>query len=125
MHLISSWSANAIKIEVDYTVNSNRIIYFGYTYDGSCPTNSADTLNSVNFYLDGELYTTGKQIQSGNGFNSASETISYPAGQKFRIGARYVGANGKSSLFAVHIYNKALTADEVRQNYLSTKERFA
>ena len=125
MHLISSWSSNAIKIEVDYTVNSNKIIYFGYTYDGSCPTNSTDTLNSVNFYIDGELYTNGKAISGGSGFNSASETISYPAGQKFRIGSRYTSGNGASHLFAVHIYNKALTANEVRQNYLSTKERFA
>ena len=125
MHLITSWYGNAIKLQVDYTINSSRIIYFGYTYDGSCPANNTDTLNSINFYLDGELYTTGKQINNGNGFNTTSETISYPAGQKFRIGSRYGGINGASSLFAVHIYNRALSADEIRQNYLSTKERFA
>ena len=125
MHLISSWSGNAIKIEVDYTVNSNKIIYFGYTYDGSCPTNSTDSLNSVNFYIDGELYTNGKAIAGASGFDSVSETISYPAGQKFRMGSRYTSEHGASNLFAVHIYNKTLTANEVRQNYLSTKERFA
>ena len=125
MHLITSWSSNAIKLEVDYTANSNRIIYFGFIYDGSCPTNNTDILNSVNFYIDGELHTTGKQTTIANGFDSASETIPYPAGQKFRIGSRYGGNNGASSLFAVHIYSKTLTADEVRQNYLSTKERFA
>ena len=124
MHFISSWSGNAIKIEVDYT-DQQSIKYFGYTYDGSCPTNSTDTLNSVNFYVDGDLHTTGKAISSGSGFDSASETISYPSGQKFRIGSRYTSGHGASNLFAVHIYNKALTANEVRQNYLSTKERFA
>ena len=42
MHLISSWSANAIKIRVDfnYAANLNQWINFGYTYDGSCPTTS-------------------------------------------------------------------------------------
>ncbi len=123
MHLITSWGGNAIKVQVDYT-DQQSIKYFGYTYDGSCPANSTDTLNSVNFYVDGELYTTGK-TQLADGFDSTSETISYPAGQKFRIGSRYIGDYGASSLFAVHIYNKALTANEVRQNYLSTKERFA
>ena len=124
MHLIASWSGNAIKLQVDYTVNSNKIIYFGYTYDGSCPTNNTDTLNSVNFYIDGELYTIGKQTNNADGFNSASETISHPTGQKFRIGSRYGGIYGASSLFAVHIYNKALTANEVRQNYQATLGRF-
>ena len=64
-------------------------------------------------------------ITSAHSWISTSETISYPAGQKFRIGSRYTGHYGSSNLFAVHIYNKALTANEVRQNYLSTKERYA
>ena len=124
MHIISSWIGNAIKLRVDYT-DQQSIKYFGYTYNGSCPANSTDTLNSVNFYVDGELYTTGKAIADGAGsFDSTSETISYPAGQKFRIGSRYTGQYGASNLFAVHIYNKALTANEVQQNYNATKARF-
>ena len=124
MHLISSWSSNAIKIEVDYT-DQQSIKYFGYTYDGSSPTNNTDTLNSVNFYVDGDLHTTGKAIAGAGGFNSASATIAYNSNQRLRLGARHTSQYGSSSLFAVHIYNRALTADEVRQNYLSTKERFA
>ena len=125
MHLISSWNGkNAIKLRVDYT-DQQSIKYFGYAYDGSCPANNTDTLNSVNFYVDGELYTTGKEVADGAGsFDSTSETISYPAGQKFRIGSRYTGQYGPSNLFAVHIYNKALTANEVQQNYNATKARF-
>jgi hypothetical protein len=125
MHLISSWSANAIKIQVNCNPYPD-IQYFGYTYDGSCPVNTTDTLNSVNFFIDGELTTSGKVIASNaDGFYSTSESISYPAGQKFRIGSRYTLQHGSSNLFAVHIYNKALSAQEILQNYEATKGRYA
>lgn len=46
-----------------------------------------------------------------------------------RIGARnldgYDNNYSSGKISNVSIYNRALTADEVRQNYLSTKERFA
>ena len=128
MHLISSWTGNAIKVELDYT-DQQSIKYFGYTYDGSCPVNATDTLNSVNFFIDGRLTTSGKAISSAGGFDSTSESISYPTGQKFRLGSRYTSgyasAPGSSRLYAVHIYNKALSAKEVLQNYEATKERYA
>jgi len=123
MHLISSWSSNAIKIEVDYTDQQN-IKYFGYTYDGSSPTNNTDALNSVNFYVDGDLYTTGKAIAGSSSFNSTSETIAYDSNQRLRLGARHTSQYGSSSLFAVHIYNKALTAEEVKYNYRATLARY-
>ena len=62
-----------------------------------------------------------------NGVNTDSDTI----GSKTYGGALYIGSYGTSGFFwggkiaMVSIYNRALTADEVRQNYLSTKERFA
>ncbi len=124
MHLISNWNNNAIKVKVNCNPYP-AIQYFGYTYDGSCPTNTTDSLNSVNFFIDGKLTTSGKSLEGANGFSSTSESISYPAGQKFRLGARYTGQNGSSRLYAVHIYSKALTSEEIRRNYLSTKERYA
>jgi hypothetical protein len=62
-----------------------------------------------------------------NGVNTDSDTI----GSKAYGGDLYIGSWGTNGFFwggkiaMVSIYNRALTADEVRQNYLSTKERFA
>jgi len=132
MHLISSWSTNAIKVGInyDYSSRNGTDVYLGYTYDGSSPANSTDALNSVNFYINGELETSGKSLvssPSGDGFNSTSETTSYPISQRFRIGSRWgtgkqQGAN--PSLYTVQIYNRELTASEVLQNYNATKSRF-
>ena len=41
-------------------------------------------------------------------------------GDPFGGGRQFIG-----DLAMAHIYNRALSADEIRQNYLSTKERFA
>jgi hypothetical protein len=123
MHLISTWSANAIKIQVyhDYS----KISYVGFTYDGSCPANSTESLSSVNFYRDGLLNTTNKALSSADGFNSSSESISYPAGQQSTIGSRDNGDYTSSYVYSAHIYNRALSAKEVLQNYEATKGRYA
>ena len=134
MHLITSWSGNAIKVAVDYNYSTyaNQWVCFGYTYDGSCPTNTTDTLNSVDFYLNGTLYTTGKQLGSsapaGDGFNSSSETIPYNSSQRFRVASRYSGggysAVSQNSTGVVLVYNRKLTASEMLQNYNAQKGRF-
>lgn len=132
MHLISNWPLNAIKISVtyDFTANLNRWIFFGYTYDGSCPVSSANVLSSVNFYFNGDLYTTGKTIRVIDGFNSSSETITYSTNQRFRVAGRWNTVLGGSSLLAtvtmsnVQIYNRVLNSTEVLQNYNSLKGRF-
>lgn len=128
-HLISSWSGNAIKIKVNCNPYPD-IQYFGYTYDGSCPANSPDSLNSVNFFIDGDLTTSGKSVITAGGFNSTTESISYATGQKFRLGSRFESLSagythhGAFRLYAVHIYNRALSAQEIRQNYNATKGRY-
>ena len=130
MHLISSWSANAIKIKVDfdYSANANKWIYFGYTYDGSCPATSINSLNSVNFYLNAILQTTGKAIDDGNGFNSTAETTTYNSSQRFRIASRWAAGttDGISpvTIAQASIYNRALSAAEVLQNFNATRSRF-
>lgn len=131
MHLISSWSTNAIKIRVDfnYAANLNQWIYFGNTYDGSSPTTASTSLTSVNFYLNGSLYTTGKAMaDSTDGFNTSSETITYTANQRFRVASRWASAVVNSpaaeTLPIVHTYNRALSATEVLQNYNATRARF-
>lgn len=131
MHLISSWNTNAIKIAVsfDYTTNLNKWINFGYTYDGSCPTTSEASLSSVNFYFNGVLYTTGKQIaSSGDGFNTSSETITYNSNQRFRVASRWASGTVSSpssvTIPIVNVYNRNISASEVLQNYNAQKSRF-
>jgi hypothetical protein len=131
MHLISSWSTNAIKIAVGFNYSSylNQWINFGYTYDGSCPTTSIPSLASVNFYFNGVLYESGKVMASGtDGFNTSSETITYTTNQRFRVASRWAsGAVSSPSSVTIPIvdaYNRALSASEVLQNYNAQKSRF-
>ena len=128
MHLISSWFTNAIKVAVDYNYSafSNRWLSFGYTYDGSTPTTSAATLNSVDFYLNGNLYNTNKKlgqptIGNGTGFTASSTTITYNSNQRFRVASRWSSGSWSSgsqnSVAKVFIYNRKLTQSEFFQNH--------
>jgi hypothetical protein len=131
MHLISFWDTNAIKIKIDINLSAyfNQWIYYGYSYDGSCPTTINTSLASVNFYINGSLFTTGKAMDNAtDGFNTSSETITYNSNQRFRIASRWASGAANSQIAEnvpiVQIYNRALTASEVLQNYNATKGRF-
>jgi hypothetical protein len=127
MHLISSWSANAIKVGVTFTY-SNTWQYFGYTYDGSCPTTSLGSTNSLNFYINGVLSTSGKTAVDADGFNTSSETITYNTNQRFRLSSRWasgVASNpAQISLGPVQIYNRVVSSNEVLQNFNALRGRF-
>jgi hypothetical protein len=128
MHLISSWFTNAIKVAVNYNYStySNRWISFGYTYDGSVPTISTSTLNSVDFYLNGNLYNINKQlgqptIGNGTGFTASSTTITYNSNQRFRVASRWSSGSwiqgSQNSVAKVFVYNRKLTQSEFFQNH--------
>ena len=126
MHLIAAWSANAMKVVVNFTFSSSWQ-YFGYTYDGSCPTTTLTTSNSVDFYTNGILNTSGKSAVV-DGFNTSSETITYNTNQRFRLASRWASgaasSNSNVDLGAVQIYNKKLNAQEVLQNFNALRGRF-
>jgi hypothetical protein len=130
-HLISSWTGNAIKVKVnfDHLSNTNKWVNIGYTYNGSSPANATDALNSMNFYINGQLTTSGKANESGvDGFNTTTETISYDSSQRFRVASRWAsGSYSQGSLLTtsnISIYNRALTASEIQQNFNATRGRF-
>ncbi len=87
----------------------------------------------LNFYLNGQLYTSGKQLGEptagfGDGFNTSSTTISYNTSQRFRVASRW-NVGGPSSVSSVTIgivlvYNRTLSASEMLQNYNAQKGRF-
>jgi hypothetical protein len=130
MHLINNWSSNAIKVTVSNSFSNNQWYCFGYTYDGSSPTNSTNSLNSVNFYLNGNLHTSGKSdpVVGGGGFNSTSETISYNPNQRFRVSSRWLSTGPAQKIPIkignVLVYSRALSADEILQNFNAQKGRF-
>ena len=69
-------------------------------------------------YLNGILQTT---VEYGAG------TTSGLTSNKFTIGNWYLPRTDMDfggEIYAVHVYNRALTAAEVRQNFISTKSRF-
>ena len=130
-HLISSWSTNAIKIAIsfDFSANANKWVNIGYTYNGTSPANDTNALNSINFYVNGVLTTTGKNISgSTDGFDTISETITYNTSQRLRVASRWVsGAPSDPAAFTMSnslIYNRALTASEVTQNFNALRGRF-
>jgi hypothetical protein len=130
-HLISNWSGNAVKVGINfnYTENQNKWVYIGYTYNGTSPTNATDSLNSMNFYINGVLSTSGKQnFSNADGFNTSTEIISYNSSQRLRIASRwnfdqwYQGS--PLTISNTQIYNRQLTASEIQQNYNALRSRF-
>ena len=133
IHLIDTWDTNAIKVRSNYTFSNyaNKWVMLGYTYDGSSPRNSTNALNSVNFYINGRLHTSGKTVDSpsGDGFVATNETINYNTSQRFRVGSRWASGAASSpsaiTIGNVLLYNgKKLSASEVLQNYTALKGRY-
>jgi hypothetical protein len=131
-HLISSWSSNAVKVEVtfDYASNANKWVNIGYTYNGSSPANATNSLNSINFYINGQLSTAGKaNASSTDGFNTTSEVTTYNTSQRLRIASRWSSGawvqGGPLTISNASIYNRALTAAEIQQNFNATRSRFS
>jgi hypothetical protein len=139
MHLISDWSnlnqANrtAMKVNIDFDYANNTVgkwAHIGYTYDGSCPTNETDMVNSVNFYLNGNLLTGTKTngATPAVGFLSSTETTSYNPDQRFRIASRWaLGASSSDTTFDlsnITIYDRVLTLQEIQQNFNAVRGRF-
>lgn len=131
---ITGYGVNGQKAIFDiiakYTDGYHRAI--GHFYGGD--RNTISTLpsrNTINYlgwnyvcltytYNNASVYTNGE-------FSNSKAIVLSTADSTLKIGkATYSQADGYSGKIAgVQLYNKTLTADEVRQNYLSTKERFA
>ena len=101
--------------------------YDAMSPDSSLSFSAGQWVNAV-FTYDGSIYRSYHQGLAGDTI-SRSHTFSSVSSQNIWIGRRTSDSalahyySGKIS--NVSIYNRALTADEIRRNYLSTKERFA
>jgi len=92
-----------------------------------CWTHAGGTVNETNskMYINGQLlsgysYSYSDQITSFNINTSQSNTISRSSAHN-----SYSGANRLSGgVYSVSIYNRAITGDEIRQNYEATIGRY-
>jgi hypothetical protein len=101
--MVAHWGFGAAQNypQTQALISSNRWYNYTATYDGSVAKG----------YLDG------------------IETDSQVIGSQTFSGSVYIASFGNRLWFngnisSVSIYNRALTADEIRRNYLSTKERY-
>ena len=94
------------------TMVNNQWLSLSFSYEGSI----------MRAFIDGVEYGAGYSV---------SKTISTPTSEN-----PYIGGDGNSTgdpsvssfegnISNLRAYNRALTADEIRRNYLSTKERYA
>jgi hypothetical protein len=132
-HLISSWTTNAIKIKIDYPYSNlvNVFNMIAVTYNGSTPTTPTSAVQSIDFYINGDLYTTGKDNNTtveDAGFDTNTTTIPYTSNQRFRVGSRWASNDvlqGSSfTISAAQVYNKKLSAAEISQNFNALRWRF-
>jgi hypothetical protein len=99
-------SSGSTQIIGTTVINSNTKYYGAMTYDGS----------SVKLYVNGKLEASASK--SGSILNSSTPSLNI--GRKNSGNGEYI--NGEIPI--VRIYNRALTAAEVLQNYNAIKSRF-
>jgi hypothetical protein len=99
-------SATLLKTSNNYNLNEWRLV--GWTFDGS----------SQNFYVDGVLQSSIADTSGSYGFTGNSGFI---------IGARTdtSGTFYKGNVGQVQIYNIALSATEILQNFNATKKKYS
>jgi hypothetical protein len=106
-----TWGGNSYF--TNYSVSTNTIYFVAVTYnDSSTPRNT--------FFVNGTIGTTG--FSQGK---TEDYTINTGTTWQLYLGARinpaeYFGG----SIYSAYIYNRALTAQEILQNYNATRSRF-
>ena len=94
------------------TITANTTYHVFYSWNGT----------SVSIYLNGNLQSTTSTLQASNGRQNVT---TLGAGTTPRnIGSRGSGTFWTGNIDIVKFYNRALTAQEVRQNYQQYKTRF-
>ena len=86
--------------------------------DWMCISVVCDVGTSIDLYKDGLLDTPTNRT-----YNGSATSVSGCSSLRIGEGAKSGYWSGK--IQSVRIYNRILTSDEIRQNYLATKERYA
>ena len=111
----NNWSATlsgtsnfANYVSVSFTYPTLNVIYHdAAVYNGS---------TTLTAYRNGEYVSSTTGIDQGN--------LDTQGTRENNIGARSSTEELPCKIYLIKVYNRALTADEVRRNYLATKSRF-
>ena len=117
----SSTSNGAFNISDAGAVPLNNWTLLTMTYEDNNDTDSSDFDSTIKVYINGELVKTNTQTRI------ISSAIN--ATHRFNIGGEYMSSNGARNLFKGKlgpcvVYNKTLSATEVRENFNRTRGRF-
>ena len=98
---------NSSNIAGTTTIQSGVIYYVGFTYDGSTA----------------KLYLNANEDNS----ESITETFNVTANPTIAVRTFSIGSASKGScnIYLTKIYNRALTASEIQQNFNATRSRFS
>ena len=115
---------NVISFYLNQTLNNSGL---GWTWVEASSTSTLTwyhVIGTSNGSGVGKLYINGELEDTNNSFTSSSQNGTAPIkiGCETNNGSNFNPLDGRISL--VRIYNKYLSADEVRRNYLATKSRF-
>ena len=106
-----SGTANALAVFTSAILSNNTVYNVVVTYDGSSST------SGLKIYLNSVIQSTSVQ------YNSLTTNFTNTA--PFYIAGRYPSAYPfPGSIYTTQVYNRALSSDEVLQNYNATKTRF-
>jgi hypothetical protein len=101
VHLVHAWDKNAIRVNTKADVAPGQWHHVFATYDGSSKS------SGVTLYVDGQPQKLEVTHDSLNGTLQTDKSL--------RIGSRNAGAPFKGLLDDVRIYERRLSANEVRQ----------
>ncbi len=95
-------------------LSANAIYCVTYSWDGS----------NVRVYLNGKIEATASTLQAANGRQNVTQLG--PGTTSRNIGSRYSGSGNQwaGSIYSIKFYNKALSSDEVFQNFIALRGRF-
>jgi hypothetical protein len=118
-HLVVLWSSypNQIQVGGSYYGGGG-----GEGNDFAAVTNANSNGYDHVCYIKTAAYTYDLYLNGVLVMNNITKTSIYPS--NFNLGKWYSGQMTKANIPMVYIYNRALTADEVRYNYEQTKWRF-
>jgi len=135
--VISVGNGSSNSGNYEFTTLNNKSIYFRMSTSGTKVYNPTDITIDLNkwyhivctFDTSTTMEVYINSVRVGTGSTTAQSQIINTNNNIFYIGQRHVHSSGNSSTFggfisACKIYNRALSASEVLQNYNALKGRF-
>ena len=130
-HMISKWDATTSNRVIQLNMNNSTPYFFvssNGTSFGSIPLGTTITANNW-YYLVGVFDDDNNKIKislNGGDFISTNYTAGMLSNSttNLNIGGQKDDGTFNGEISAIQIYNKALSAQEVKQNYNALKSRF-